>query len=79
MPTLYLRNVPVELHDELRRRAEEEHTSISAEAIRMLKRGLRFTPAGVEAFIAEVEANRPRARKGGPSIAELIRADRESH
>ena len=36
MPTLYLRNVPVEVIERLTRLAEQEHASVSAVAIREL-------------------------------------------
>lgn len=36
MPTLYLRNVPVEVLERLTRLAEREHTSVSALAVREL-------------------------------------------
>ena len=36
MPTLYLRNVPVEVIERLSRLAEREHASVSAVAVREL-------------------------------------------
>jgi hypothetical protein len=36
MPTLYLRNVPVEVIERLTRMAEQEHASVSAVAVREL-------------------------------------------
>lgn len=38
MATLYIRNVPADLHDELRRLAEEHDRSLNAEIIDLLRR-----------------------------------------
>jgi len=37
MPTLYVENVPEDLHEALRKRARENGTSMAAEVISMLK------------------------------------------
>jgi plasmid stability protein len=38
MATLYIRNVPVDLHEELRRLAEEHDRSLNAEVLDLLRR-----------------------------------------
>jgi plasmid stability protein len=38
MATLYVRNFPADLHDELAAQAEEHHRSLSAEVIEVLRR-----------------------------------------
>ena len=78
MATLHVRNVPDGTYEALRERAGERRTSISAEAIRLIERGLRTDRLGVEEVLARVEATRPKARPGAPSAAELIREDRDA-
>lgn len=78
MATLHVRHVPDRTYDALRECASERRTSISAEAIRLIERGLRMDRMGVEELLARVEAARPRARPGAPSAAELIRQDRDA-
>ena len=78
MATLHVRNVPERTYEALRERAGERRTSISAEAIRLIERGLRTDRLGVEEVLARVEATRPKARPGAPSAAELIREDRDA-
>ncbi len=77
MATLHVRNVPEETYEALRGRASERRTSISAEAIRLIERGLSTDRLGVEKILDRVEAMRVRARPGAPSAAELIRQDRD--
>lgn len=77
MATLHVRNVPDRTYEALRGRASERRTSISAEAIRLIERGLRTDRLGVGEVLARVEATRARARPGAPSAAELIRQDRD--
>lgn len=71
MATLHVGVVPDETYEALRERAAERRTSISAEAIRLLERGLRTDRAGVGELLAEIEATRakasPDARRPRPS------------
>lgn len=78
MATLHVRNVPDPTYEALRERATERRTSISAEAVRLIERGLRTDRLGVEQLLARIEAARPVARPGAPSPAELIRRDRDA-
>lgn len=78
MAVLHVRNVPEQTYEALRERASERRTSISAEAIRLIERGLRTDRLGVEQLLARIEAARPVARPGAPSAAELIRQDRDA-
>lgn len=41
MATLYIRNVPADLHDELRRLAEEHDRSLNAEILDLLRRAAK--------------------------------------
>ncbi|MBI4728758.1 MAG: hypothetical protein HY775_04565 [Acidobacteria bacterium] len=78
MSTLHVRNVPAEIYEDLRRVAASRRTSISAEAIRILRRAMRVDRAGVRELLDEVDADRPVARRGAPSAASLIREDRDA-
>ena len=77
MHTLHVRNVPNELYTSLRQRARERKTSISRETIRLLTRALRTDRQGVRELLQQIESDRPAARAGTPSAAELIREDRD--
>jgi len=77
MATLHVRDVPDETYEALRERANERHTSISAEAIRLLERALRTDRARVNELLAEIETTRVKARPNAPAPAELIRQDRD--
>jgi plasmid stability protein len=77
MATLHVRNVPEPTYEALRDRAAERRTSISAEVVRLLERGLRTDRLRVGELLAGIEASRPVVRPGTPSAAELIRRDRD--
>jgi plasmid stability protein len=77
MAILHVRNVPDATYEALRERATEHRTSISAEAVRLIERGLRTDRARVNELLAQIEASRVAARRGAPSAAELIRQDRD--
>lgn len=77
MATLHVRDVPDQTYEALRERAAERRTSISAEAIRLIERGLRTDRAQVNELLAEIEATRAKARPDAPSPADLIRQDRD--
>lgn len=78
MATLHVRKVPDPTYEALRERAAERRTSISAEAIRLIERGLRTDRLRVEEILNRIEVTRPEARPGAPSAAELIRGDRDA-
>src|SRR5262245_17070514 len=77
--TLHVRNVPEDVYEALRKRAELEGRSISAATIAILRRALpaAFDP---EAFIADVDADIERWSwpEDGPTPEEIIRRDRDS-
>lgn len=77
MSTLHVRNLPEEVYEALRDRAAEHGTSISSEAIRLLKRALRTDTKRVAELLAEIERNRPRPKGKVGSAADLIREDRD--
>jgi plasmid stability protein len=76
--TLHVRNVPDDTYEALRHLAIERKSSIGAEAIRLLQRALRTDRAGARGLLDEIDASRPRARRGTPTAAALIRRDREA-
>jgi plasmid stability protein len=78
MATLHVRNIPDDTYEALRQLAIERKSSIGVEAIRLLQRALRTDRAGVRALLDEIDASRPRARRGAPPAATLIRRDREA-
>ena len=80
MPTLYVRDVPSELYERLRREAVSARRSLSAETIELLRRSL-FIRTGVSLEQLLQDADRIRANHnrsaGSPTAAELIREDRD--
>jgi plasmid stability protein len=84
MATLYVRDMPNDLYEQLRKRAAEEGRSISQEAVRLLRRALvtaRPTPdPEFQAWLDRVREQRERwAREGRkfPDSTTLIREDRD--
>ena len=84
MATLYVRDMPKELYEQLRKRAAEEGRSISQEAVRLLRLALvtaRPTPdPEFKAWLDEVNEQRERwAREGRkfPDSTTLIHEDRD--
>lgn len=84
MATLHVRNVPDDLYERLRRKAEAEGRSLSAEVIRLLDSYLPrrpMTPEERKAYFDRLRREREaqRLRYGGnlPSSVEDIRADRD--
>jgi len=59
MPTITLKNIPADLHRELKKRAEEHHRSLNQEVIAMLR---RVTAAAIPIDAATLEESVRRAR-----------------
>ena len=78
MATLYIRDVPEELYEALKAAAAHDECSISAQAIRLLRRSLHAKRAAVQRLMEEIEHDRPKVRAGTPSAAALIRKDRDA-
>jgi plasmid stability protein len=82
MPTLYVENVPQDLYKALRKRAQNNNTSMAAEVIRLLT---QFVPTEAELKrrrefydrLAELRAKPPLTPGPFPSTEEMIREDRE--
>jgi plasmid stability protein len=77
MATLHIRNVPDELYEALRARAEREGRSINAETIAVLREVLRPSP---EDLLAEIESLRARTTlpTGAFAPERIIRRDRDA-
>ena len=59
MPTITLKNIPADLHRELKKRAEEHHRSLNREILATLKTATGKTHrVDVEALISEARAAR---------------------
>jgi hypothetical protein len=80
MPTLHVRDVPVDLYDELRRHATEEGRSLSADVIKLLQIALRQRTYVDPVVLDRIEQRRREleAKYGQfPSSVEDIREDRD--
>lgn len=81
MATLYVRNVPDDLYEQLRREAAASRRSLGAEAVERLR--LALAPGLPTVSLDEFLEHATRIRKerplpaGSPSAAELIREDRD--
>lgn len=76
MAVLHVRGVPDDLYRALEKRARERDSSITAEAIRLLRRALAIEKPGQARLIEAIRAEREPIDSAGPSAVELIRADR---
>ena len=69
MSTLVVKNLPDELHDRLRERAQRNHRSVTKEAIVLLEQGM-LAPAPRR----PIDLAPPIKLKGGPVTTEWIEA-----
>ena len=76
MATLHVRSFPDPLYRRLAKRAEEEHRTLSAEVVVLLKRELDERPKPQNAVLAELDRLRFRPARPVPSSLELLREDR---
>lgn len=82
MPTLYVENVPEELYEALRSRAQNDRKSIAAEVIEILKESVP-TEAEMKRRrdaidrILEIRSQPSPGKGPFPSAEEMIREDRE--
>ena len=80
MPSLHVRNVPEELHNELRRQAERHHRSLSAEVIALLEQAVtaEHVRNGQEQLLASIRRRRKlTSSKGEVDSVSLLREDRD--
>jgi plasmid stability protein len=81
MPTLYVENVPEDVYEALRARAQSNGKSISAEVLALLAENVP-TPAElarrreVVDRICKIRSRRPGKRGPFPSAEEMLREDR---
>lgn len=69
MSTLVVKNLPDELHERLRQRAQRNHRSVTKEAIVLLEQGMLTT-----AMRRPIKLPPPIKLKGGPVTTEWIEA-----
>ncbi len=86
MPILHVRNIPQRLYDDIKLRANLERRSLTAEVIELLERGLAapVREFSMKEWLEDARrfSDEMEAKYGpyeGPSSADLIREDRESH
>lgn len=79
MPTLHVRNVPPRLHARLRKLAELEKRSLTAEVVALLGEGIesRERKSGQARLLAEIRRHRVNTPEGCPTSLDLLREDRE--
>jgi antitoxin FitA len=81
MPTLYVENVPADLHEALRERARQNRKSVAAEVVSLLEQNIA-TPAELksrEEFfqrIKRLQNRRQRTSTPFPSTEQMQREDR---
>ena len=56
MPTLTIKNIPVDLYERLKKRAQEHRRSVNSEVIFCLERALRGRRVDPETFLSRIEA-----------------------
>jgi plasmid stability protein len=77
MPNLQVRNVPDELYAALRKAADDEGRSLSAQTVAILKRALADKVVDRERVARRVAARRRSAGMMTRSAAEQVRKDRD--
>jgi antitoxin FitA len=76
MPTMTIKNIPDDLYEKLKRRAEEHGRSMNNEVIFCLKHAVQGGRVDPEAFLARVDALQQRMSLP-PLTDELLRAAKE--
>ena len=79
MPILHVRNVPDKLYERIRRQAQVQNRSISAEVITLLERALAETEGSQGEILAGIRRRRFFRPQdiGAPDSVVLLREDRE--
>lgn len=78
MATLHVRNVPDDLYQQIRGRAETSSRSLSAEVVVLLRGALQEKNLPVAEVLADIQRRRFRPAPGAPDSTTLLREDRES-
>lgn len=78
MPILHVRNVPDELYENIRRQAQEQNRSISAQVVYLLERAILESPQAQHQVLENIRRRRAStlARPGLPDSLSLLRQDR---
>lgn len=76
MPTMTIKNIPDDLYEKLKKRAEEHGRSMNNEVISCLKRAVQSGRVDPETFLARVEAMQ-RQVSMPPLTDEIIRCAKE--
>ena len=79
MAVLHVRNVPDVLYERLRRRAEAQRRSLSAEVITLLGRALEAEEESAQDTLAAIRCRRffRPVEAGAPDSTTMVRQDRE--
>ncbi len=78
MPILHVRNVPDDLYDQIRRQAQEQNRSISAQVVYLLERAVLASPQAQRQVLDDIRRRRSEfpARPDIPDSLSLLRQDR---
>ncbi len=79
MSILHVRNVPQELYERLKQRADSQHRSLSAEVITLLEWAVEQAEVSPQVTLASIRRRRcfNPARSGAPESDQLLRQDRD--
>ena len=78
MPTLHIRNVPEELYERIRARAQEQGRSITSEVVQLLQRAVSEDSQDQEEILQRIQRRRffHPAAVNAPDSLSLLRQDR---
>ncbi len=79
MSILHVRNFPEDLYERIRRQAQEQNRSISAQVIYLLERVVLESPQEQRQVLENIRRRRfePSVQSGVPDSLSLLRQDRE--
>ena len=79
MLILHVRNVPGDLYERIRRLAQEQNRSISAQVVHLLERAVLESPHAQRQVLENIRRRRlsTPVRSGIPNSLSLLRQDRE--
>ena len=79
MPILHVRNVPEDLYEQIRRQAQEQNRSISAQVIYLLERAVLESPQAQRQVLERIHRRLSEfpIQSGVPDTLSLLRQDRE--
>jgi plasmid stability protein len=78
MSILHVRNVPEDLYEQIRRQAQVQNRSISAQVIHLLERAMLSSPQTQDQILQDIRRRRSfqPERLGAPDSLSLLRQDR---